>query len=58
MLREECVTITLTRTEAWDLLSRCLNSAEADTTESKEAMRKLADALRDQNSAPPLRLAG
>ena len=46
MLTDGLINLELTSTEAWELLSRCLNSSEADNPASREAMRKLADALR------------
>lgn len=56
---EETINLELTRSEAWDIFSRVLNSTEPDSTESREAMRKLAGALRE-GSEPTvqLRLAG
>ncbi|HMS55066.1 MAG TPA: hypothetical protein PKA27_06660 [Fimbriimonadaceae bacterium] len=53
--REVCV--RLSTEEAWELLSRCLNSLEPDTALSKDALKKLADALKEEGKSH-LRLAG
>ncbi len=47
----------LSTEEAWELLSRCLNSLEPDTALSKDALKKLADALKEEGKSH-LRLAG
>lgn len=44
---EETIHVELSRAEAWDIFSRVLNSNEPDSSESREAMRKLANALRE-----------
>ena len=51
----EDISLTLTQEEAWELLSRCINSSEMDTETSKSAIKKLANCLK---AARILRLAG
>ena len=48
----EHLLLDLTEEEAWELLSRCLNSTEPDNEISREILRKLAKAL--QNAPAPL----
>ena len=57
MGREAEITLKLTESEAWDLLSRCLNSIEADTEDGRTAMNKLAKALQAADANNHLRLA-
>jgi hypothetical protein len=43
----EKLLLDLTEEEAWELLSRCLNSTEPDNEISREILRKLAKALQN-----------
>jgi len=45
MWREEELLLTLSQEEAWELLSRCLNSSDADNEVSKTVLKKLARIL-------------
>jgi hypothetical protein len=45
MWREEELLLALTQEEAWELLSRCLNSTDADNDISKTVLKKLAKVL-------------
>lgn len=45
MWREEELFLVLTQEEAWELLSRCLNSTDADNDISKVVLKKLAKVL-------------
>jgi hypothetical protein len=45
MWREEELLLSLTQEEAWELLSRCLNSTDADNEISKVVLNKLARIL-------------
>jgi hypothetical protein len=45
MWREEELLLSLTQEEAWELLSRCLNSTDADNEISKVVLKKLARIL-------------
>jgi hypothetical protein len=45
MWREEELLLALTQEEAWELLSRCLNSTDADNDVSKSVLKKLAKVL-------------
>ena len=55
MSTEGTITIQFTEDEAWELLSRCLNSTEPDSEVSREALGKLAAALK--HARPKLRIA-
>jgi hypothetical protein len=45
MWREEELLLVLTQEEAWELLSRCLNSTDADNDVSRVVLKKLARVL-------------
>jgi hypothetical protein len=45
MWREEELFLVLSQDEAWELLSRCLNSAEPDNEVSRRTLQKLARLL-------------
>lgn len=45
MWREEELFLVLTQEEAWELMSRCLNSVDPDNEVSKTVLRKLARIL-------------
>ena len=45
MWRDEELFLVLTQEEAWELMSRCLNSAEPDNETSRAVLRKLARIL-------------
>ena len=45
MWREEELLLALTQEEAWELLSRCLNSTDPDNDISKAVLKKLAKVL-------------
>lgn len=45
MWREEELMLVLTQEEAWELLSRCLNSTDVDNETSKTVLKKLARVL-------------
>lgn len=45
MWREEELLLSLTQEEAWELLSRCLNSSDPDNEVSKRLLKKLARIL-------------
>ena len=45
MWREEELFLVLTQEEAWELLSRCLNSTDPDNETSKVVLKKLARIL-------------
>ncbi len=43
----DMVQLLLTRDEAWELLSRCLHSEDPDDDAFRNALQKLAQALRE-----------
>ena len=45
MWREDELMLALTQEEAWELLSRCLNSTDADNEISRIVLKKLARVL-------------
>jgi len=45
MWRDEELLLALTQEEAWELLSRCLNSTDADNDISRVVLKKLARVL-------------
>lgn len=45
MWRDEELFLVLTQEEAWELMSRCLNSVDPDNEVSKNVLRKLARIL-------------
>jgi hypothetical protein len=45
MWRDEELFLVLTQEEAWELMSRCLNSVDPDNDVSKVVLRKLARIL-------------
>ena len=45
MWRDEDLFLVLTQEEAWELMSRCLNSVDPDNEVSKNVLRKLARIL-------------
>lgn len=45
MWRDEELFLVLTQEEAWELMSRCLNSSEPDNDLSRVVLRKLARVL-------------
>ena len=45
MGREDELFLVVSQEEAWELMSRCLNSAEPDNEVSKGVLRKLARIL-------------
>lgn len=45
MWREEELFLVLTQEEAWELMSRCLNSVDPDNDVSRNVLRKLARIL-------------
>ena len=45
MWREEELLLVLSQEEAWELLSRCLNSSDPDNDTSKLVLKKLARVL-------------
>ena len=45
MWREDELILVLTQEEAWELLSRCLNSTDVDNDVSKVVLKKLARVL-------------
>lgn len=44
--RNDVIRLELSRDEAWELLSRCMRSEEPDDDSSRNALEKLARALR------------
>lgn len=45
MWRDEELFLVVTQEEAWELMSRCLNSADPDNEISRAVLRKLARIL-------------
>lgn len=45
MSDKPAVILSLTHEEAWELFARCMQSPDADTDESRAALKKLASVL-------------
>lgn len=54
MWRDEELFLVLTQEEAWELMSRCLNSSEPDNETSKAVLRKLARILQCAQMEPEI----
>ena len=52
MWREEELFLVLTQEEAWELMSRCLNSVDPDNEVSRNVLRKLARILQCAQMEP------
>jgi hypothetical protein len=52
MVRDEELFLVVTQEEAWELMSRCLNSADPDNDVSKGVLRKLARILQCAQMEP------